>query len=48
MNVNAVVCTQCDGDQDLNTWLRELEDLVCEIMEDPIFKGNQNFKFEQV
>ena len=35
-----------DGDQDLNLWLRELEDMVCEIMEDPIFKGNQNFKFE--
>jgi hypothetical protein len=26
--------------------MRELEDLVLEIMEDPIFKGNQNFKFE--
>ncbi len=24
----------------------ELEDLVREIMEDPVFKGNQNFKFE--
>ena len=35
-----------DGDQDLNLWLRELEDVVHEIMEDPIFKGNQNFKFE--
>ena len=35
-----------DGDQDLNLWLRELEDVVQEIMEDPIFKGNQNFKFE--
>jgi hypothetical protein len=35
-----------DGDQDLNLWLRELEDVVREIMEDPIFKGNQNFKFE--
>ncbi len=26
--------------------MRELENLVREIMEDPIFKGNQNFKFE--
>ena len=30
-----------DGDQDLNLWLRELEDVVREIMADPIFKGNQ-------
>ena len=30
-----------DGDQDLNFWARELG-----IMEDPIFKGNQNFKFD--
>ena len=35
-----------DWDQDLNFWTRELDDLVREIMEDPIFKGNQNFKFE--
>ena len=35
-----------DGDQDLNFWTREIEDLVREIMEDPIFKGNQNYKFE--
>ena len=35
-----------DGDQDLNLWLRELEDVVREIMADPIFKGNQNFHFE--
>ncbi len=35
-----------DGDQDLNLWSRELEDLVREIMEDPVFKGNQNFNFE--
>ena len=34
------------GDQDLNLWIRELEDVVQEIMEDPIFKGNQNFLFE--
>ncbi len=30
-----------DGDQDLNLWIRELEDVVLEIMEDPVFKGNQ-------
>ena len=35
-----------DGDQDLNFWTREIEDLVREIMEDPIFKGNQNYQFE--
>ena len=35
-----------DGDQDLNLWTRELEDLVREIMEDPVLKGNQNFSFE--
>ena len=35
-----------NGDQDLNLWTRELEDLVREIMEDPVFKGNQNFSFE--
>jgi hypothetical protein len=35
-----------DGDQDLNLWIREVEDIVREIMEDPIFKGNQNYKFE--
>ncbi len=34
------------GDQDLNVWTRELEDVVREIMEDPVFKGNQNFSFE--
>ncbi len=34
-----------DGDQDINLWLRE--DLVHEIMEDPI-KGNQNFNSLQV
>jgi hypothetical protein len=34
-----------DGDQNVNLWLREMEDLVLEIMEDPIFEGNQNFKF---
>ena len=35
-----------DGDQDLNMWARDLEDVVREIMEDPVFKGNQNFSFE--
>ncbi len=35
-----------DGDQDLNLWTRELEDVVREIMEDPVFKGNQNLHFE--
>ncbi len=34
-----------DGDQDLNLCAREMED-VLEIMEDPVFKGDQNFKFE--
>ena len=28
-----------DGGQDLNFWTREMEDIVREIMEDPIFKG---------
>jgi hypothetical protein len=27
-------------------WTRLLEDVVREIMEDPVFKGNQNFSFE--
>ncbi len=35
-----------DGDQDLNCWMRELVDLVREIMEDPIFKGNQKYSFK--
>jgi hypothetical protein len=35
-----------DGDQDLYLWIREVEDLVRENMEDPVFKGNQNFHFE--
>jgi hypothetical protein len=35
-----------NGDQNLNLWVRELEDVVREIMEDPVFKGNQNFHFE--
>jgi hypothetical protein len=28
-----------DGDQDLNFWTREIEDLVLEIMEDPVLKA---------
>ncbi len=35
-----------DGDQDMNFWTREMEDVVCKIMKDPIFKGNQNYKFK--
>jgi hypothetical protein len=35
-----------DGDQDLNLWIREVEDVCQEIMEDPLIKGNQNFYFE--
>jgi hypothetical protein len=35
-----------DGDQDLNFWTREMEDVVREIMEVHVFKGNQNYKFE--
>ncbi len=35
-----------DGDQDPNLCDCELEDVVQEIMEDSIFKGNQNFHFE--
>jgi hypothetical protein len=34
------------GDQDLNIWSSEMEDVVRELMEDPILKGNQNFHFE--
>ncbi len=35
-----------DGDQDLNFCSREMEDVVLDLMEDPIFKGNRNFHFE--
>ena len=38
--------SEADGDQDLHLWTREFEDAVREIMVDPVFKGNQNFKFE--
>jgi hypothetical protein len=34
------------GDQDLKAWMRDLEDVIREIMEDPVFKGNQNLSFE--
>ena len=40
------LCPMDYGDQDLQLWAREFEDVVREIMEDPVFKGNQNFKFE--
>ncbi len=47
-NMRESIYTQSnlDGDQDLNLWIREVEDIAREIMEDPIFKGNQNYKFE--
>jgi hypothetical protein len=35
-----------DGDQDLSLWIREVEDVVREIMEDPVLKGNQNFPLD--
>ncbi len=35
-----------DWDQDLNFWTREIENIVREIMEDPVFKGNQNYSFK--
>ena len=35
-----------NGDQDPKAWMRELEDVIREIMEDPVFKGNQSFSFE--
>ncbi len=35
-----------DGGQDLLLWAHGIEDVVLEIMEDPVFKGSQNFKFE--
>ncbi len=38
--------SEANGDQDLHLWASGLEDIVLEIMEDPVFKGNQNFKFE--
>jgi hypothetical protein len=35
-----------DGDQDLNFWTREFEDVILEVMEDPVFNGNQKYSFE--
>ncbi len=36
-----------DGDQDLNFWTLEFEDVVLEIMEDPVLKGNhKKYLFE--
>ena len=35
-----------DGVQDLSFWTREVDDVVREIMEDPIFKGNQKYSFQ--
>ncbi len=35
-----------DDEQDLNFWTHQLEDVVLETMEDPMFKGHQNFTFE--
>lgn len=35
-----------DGDQDLTLWMREVEEVVREIMEDARFEGHQHFNFE--
>ena len=35
-----------DGDQDLIMFMREVEELVREIMGDSRFKGHQHYKFE--
>ena len=35
-----------DGDQDLSKWMRDVEQVVREIMRDERFKGHQNFTFE--
>ncbi len=35
-----------DGDQNLNLWASGLEDVVWKIMEDPMFKGNQSYRFK--
>jgi hypothetical protein len=35
-----------DGDQDLTMFMREVEDVVREIMEDTRFKGHQHYRFE--
>ncbi len=54
--LHLIQCIKCfkmregpaDGDQNLNFWTRAMEDVVREIVEDPVFKGNQNlnYKFE--
>jgi len=35
-----------DGDQDLSMWMRDVEEVVREIMGDERFKGHQNLRFE--
>ena len=35
-----------DGDQDLTMWMREVEEVVREIMEDVRFEGHQHFSFK--
>ena len=35
-----------DGDQDLTMFMREVEEVVREIMSDSRFKGHQHYKFE--
>ena len=35
-----------DGDQDLSMWMRDVEEVVREIMRDERFKGHQNFQIK--
>ena len=35
-----------DGDQGLSMWMRDVEEVVREIMRDERFKGHQKFSFE--
>ena len=35
-----------DGDQDLSMWMRDIEEVVREIMGDARFAGHQHFMFE--
>ena len=35
-----------DGDQDLSMWMRDVEEVVREIMRDERFTGHQKFSFE--
>ncbi len=37
---------KADGNQGLNFWTCEIEDVMLDIMADPIFKGNPNDKSE--